>query len=90
METGQKTGSTPELVHNKNYPASRYWYWYGTLSGHSPEIPVNRLHDPLVCLLLAGGTAFEKNVFYGIVFTGMALVLIFAGVHLGKQDPCSD
>lgn len=46
-----------------------------------------------VCLVLsfllfwAGGTAFNQSPFYGGVFFVLAVVLFFAGVHFGRQDP---
>lgn len=35
----------------------------------------------------AGGTAFDRNPYYGRLFMVIALVLFFACVHFGRQDP---
>lgn len=38
-------------------------------------------------LFWAGGTAFNQSPFYGGLFMVLAVVLFFAGVHFGRQDP---
>ena len=38
-------------------------------------------------LFWAGGTAFDQNPFYGGLFMVIAMVLFFAGVYFGRQDP---
>ena len=38
-------------------------------------------------LFWAGGTAFDQSPFYGGLFMVSAMVLFFAGVHFGRQDP---
>jgi hypothetical protein len=61
--------------------------------GTIPDIPLK--YRVVACLLLGfvfftlGGMAFVKNVFYGFLFTVVALILFFAGARLGKQDPGS-
>jgi hypothetical protein len=59
--------------------------------GTIPDIP--RKYLTLFCLLLGfafftlGGIAFAKNVFYGFLFTIVAVILFFAGVRIGRQEP---
>ena len=38
-------------------------------------------------LFSAGGTAFIQSPFYGALFMGIAVLLFFAGMHFGRQEP---
>jgi hypothetical protein len=38
-------------------------------------------------LFSAGGTVFDQNLFYAVLFFVTALLLFFVGMHFGRQDP---
>jgi hypothetical protein len=85
-----KNGSNRILPIKKIIPHPLVYTGMETLRG----IPDKYLS--VACLVLtfllfaAGGTAFNQNPFYGGLFFVIAMILFFAGVHFGRQDPDSE